>query len=247
MDDTGKRRPQPQLPPGESDESSPARTSFVDSYGLVLVLLVAYSFVTAIAGDSQYGRALVLVLLSATTWAALRASAAKRHISRLTLLLILLVPISGVVFGATADDRIEQLFTAALNAVLIIVAPIAIIRRLLRHPMVNAETFFGAVCVYLMIAMFFASAYSLSALIEGESFFAQDPPVVTSTDYLYFSLTTITTTGYGDLSARGQVGRLLAMTEAVLGQLYLITVVAMVVQNMGQSRRARLRPGGRGD
>jgi hypothetical protein len=46
---------------------------------------------------------------------------------------------------------------------------------------------------------------------------------------MYFSLTTITTTGFGDLTAASPFGRLLAMWEAVTGQVYLVTFVAMLV------------------
>jgi hypothetical protein len=51
----------------------------------------------------------------------------------------------------------------------------------------------------------------------------------------------LTTVGYGDLAARGDVGRMLAVTEALLGQLYLVTVVALLVSNVGI--RPRRRPG----
>ena len=63
-------------------------------------------------------------------------------------------------------------------------------------------------------------------------------------DYLYFSFTTITTTGYGDFTAAGGVGRMTAMLEAIFGQLYLITVVALVVQNLSQLRQERRRADG---
>jgi hypothetical protein len=56
-------------------------------------------------------------------------------------------------------------------------------------------------------------------------------------DYLYFSFVTITTTGYGDFSAATGFGRMTAVLEAIFGQLYLITVVALVVQNLGQQSR----------
>ena len=73
------------------------------------------------------------------------------------------------------------------------------------------------------------------------TFFAQiqPPDKASAVDYLYFSFTTITTVGYGDLTAQANVGRMLAVLEAILGQLYLITVVALVVQNLGQARRRR--------
>ncbi len=48
---------------------------------------------------------------------------------------------------------------------------------------------------------------------------------------------TITTTGYGDFTAADRLGRMTAVLEAIFGQLYLITVVALVVQNLGQQSR----------
>ena len=87
------------------------------------------------------------------------------------------------------------------------------------HPVISLNTFYGAVCVYLLIAMFFATIYGLIALITGEQFFAQltvapkDTPAI---DYLYFSFVTITTTGYGDFTAASSVGRMTAVLEADL-------------------------------
>jgi voltage-gated potassium channel Kch len=57
--------------------------------------------------------------------------------------------------------------------------------------------------------------------------------------YLYFSYITLTTVGYGDLTAGSSLGRMLAVIEALVGQLYLVTIVALVVGNIG---RQRVRP-----
>jgi voltage-gated potassium channel Kch len=56
---------------------------------------------------------------------------------------------------------------------------------------------------------------------------------------MYFSLTTITTVGYGDLTAQTHLGRLLANSEAVIGQVYLVTFVAMIVGLRAQAWRNR--------
>jgi hypothetical protein len=61
-------------------------------------------------------------------------------------------------------------------------------------------------------------------------------------DYLYFSYVTLTTVGYGDLTARGDAGRMLAVCEALLGQLYLVTVLALLVGNVGRPRPRRAGP-----
>ena len=46
----------------------------------------------------------------------------------------------------------------------------------------------------------------------------------------------MSTVGYGDLTARGDLGRMLAVTEALIGQLYLVTIVALLVGNLGRAR-----------
>jgi len=53
---------------------------------------------------------------------------------------------------------------------------------------------------------------------------------------MYYSFVTLTTVGYGDLTASTAIGRMLSVTEALVGQLYLVTVVAILVSNMGRSR-----------
>ncbi len=55
---------------------------------------------------------------------------------------------------------------------------------------------------------------------------------------MYFSFTVLTTTGFGDLTAATQVGRALAVVEMLVGQLYLVTVIGIVVANFAGRRRS---------
>jgi hypothetical protein len=205
----------------------------------VLVLIIVTYFVAATAGDHPYGRALMLLVLAATTWLALRTSQVKRRVSRPVLGLIIAAAVVGAAGSVLGSEETGRLIAASLTAILVTVAPVAIVRHVASHQVVNLNTFYGAICVYLLIAMFFATAFALLAAIGGVSFFAQDIGTAKTVDYLYFSLTTITTVGYGDLTAQGNVGRIMAVLEAVIGQLYLITVVALVVQNLGHARKDR--------
>jgi hypothetical protein len=213
---------------------------FADSFGLVLVLLIISYFVIAAAGDGDAGRIVSIVIFAATTWLALRAAQVERRILRVALALIPLATLLAIVLIVTGSEETASIVGRVLTILLVVVAPVAILKRLVEHPVISLNTFYGAVCVYLLIAMFFATAYGLIALIGGEQFFAQltvapkDTPAI---DYLYFSFVTITTTGYGDFSAATGIGRMTAVLEAIFGQLYLITVVALVVQNLGQRSR----------
>jgi Ion channel len=101
----------------------------------------------------------------------------------------------------------------------------------------------GAVVVYLSLAMIFAAAFSLVwELIPGT--FANLPTAPRSprefATMLYFSLTTLTTTGYGDIVPLNPFARALANLEAVVGQFYLaVTVARLVTLEFADWRRSR--------
>ena len=90
-------------------------------------------------------------------------------------------------------------------------------------------------CIYILLAMLWAFVYSTIGAFGSSPFFAQSANP-TSADYLYFSFITQTTTGYGDLTAAGNLGRTCAVFEALSGQIYLVTIVALLV--------SRVRPRG---
>ena len=94
---------------------------------------------------------------------------------------------------------------------------------------------FGVLCIYLLIGMLFSYAYALVGDAQSEPFFHSgiDPDL---SDYLYFSFATMTTVGYGDLAAATDLGRSVAITEALTGQIYLVTVVAVIVGSLSGRR-----------
>ena len=104
----------------------------------------------------------------------------------------------------------------------------AVVRRLLSHERVSRATLAGAIAAYLLIAIAFTYLFLYVDAVESGEFFAGkvDEP---STSFMYFSLVTLATLGYGDLSPVTDTGRLLAVGEAVLGQVYLVTFVALLV------------------
>jgi len=212
------------------------RRRFADSYGLVLLLLVISYFCDAALGDYTWGRVIVVFVLAAATWLALRASQVERRAMRIAQALIPVLCVVAVASLLIGQENVAHAVTGAISLVLVIVAPIAIGWHLARRMALSSETFLGAVCVYLLIAQLFATLFALTAVIAGQPFFVQTSHP-TAIDYIYFSFVTMTTVGFGDFTSALNVGRMLAMTEAVFGQLYLITVVSLVVQNLGTKRQ----------
>jgi Ion channel len=228
--------PQGEAPSGKVGGLFGPRRRFADSYGLVLLVLVASYFCDAALGDSPAGRVVVVLVLATATWLALRASQLQRRplrIAQAAIPVLCLVALGSLALGS---DNVAHAVTATITVILVVVAPVAILYHLTRRMELSVETFLGAVCVYLLIGQLFATLFALTAVLAGQPFFVQTshPGAI---DYIYFSFVTITTVGYGDFTSALNVGRMLAVLEAVFGQLYLITVVSLVVQNLGTRRQ----------
>jgi len=90
-----------------------------------------------------------------------------------------------------------------------------------------------AVCVYVLLGYCFASVFNLMGLISQTPFFA-GVPQATASSYLFFSFSTLTTVGYGNLVPAGNLGQTAAMMEALTGQIFLVLIVARLVSLWGQ-------------
>jgi hypothetical protein len=128
-----------------------------------------------------------------------------------------------------------------LGAVVSLMIPLALgggLLRLIRTKGVTAQVVAGALAIYLLIGLMFASAISVLTYLESSPFFAQGTDG-SAGDRVYYSFTVMTTTGFGDLTAAHAGGRALAALEMLVGQLYLVTVIGLLV---GSISRARTSP-----
>ncbi|HLH71166.1 MAG TPA: potassium channel family protein [Candidatus Dormibacteraeota bacterium] len=209
-----------------------------DRYGVLLLLIIASIICFGLLGDLRWGRPASLGLVAIVVLMALKASAVPSRWLQVTALVLAVLLILTVITVLGEGDRPSRLINQSILVVLLAIAPTAVALRVAQHRFVNLSTVAGTVCVYLLVGFLFASLYELVALAGSAPFFASQASA-DSVDYLYFSYATLTTVGYGDLTARGDLGRMLSVTEALMGQVYLVTVVALVVANIGRERRQR--------
>jgi hypothetical protein len=207
-----------------------------DRYLLALFLIVACIVAFAWVGDGRAGRLLTVTLQGVTLIVILRASQARPRTLRVVTVAVV-VALVAVAVSSTTNGTISHVAPLALGAGLALGAPIAIVRRLRDQPEIDFRTVAGALCIYLLAGLFFALLYGSVGAIDNPFFVQKD--VGTGVDYVYYSFVTLTTVGYGDLTARQDVGRMCSILEALFGQLYLVSVVALLVANMGRSRRPR--------
>jgi hypothetical protein len=150
--------------------------------------------------------------------------------------------VAGVILSAlialTQEARIAGGYLAITSLVLTAATIGAIARRVWQHVEISVVTVLGAVCVYVLVGLSFAFAYEVVGTFGSQPFFSAQE-IGTRSDYVYFSFITMATVGYGDLAAQGGVGRALAVTEGLLGQIYLVTAVAALVANLGRARTSR--------
>jgi hypothetical protein len=204
-------------------------------YGIVLLLLLV-TFVFMAAGPTGDWVPLVTAILQGTTLlVTLAASESGRGVVRVSVVLVVVAIVAGIAVLANGGHQARG-YSNILSVFLVGVGPVAIGMYLIRRRVIDVHTVLGAVCIYVFIGMFFAFIFSAIGELGDQAFFAQQPSA-TIADYLYFSFVTLTTVGYGDLSARGGLGRATAVLDALLGQIYLVTVLALLVSQLGRRGR----------
>jgi hypothetical protein len=195
-----------------------------------LLLLLTYVFLAA-SPPQAWARVLTVVLEGVTLLVTLVAARSGRVLFRIATVVVLFsigTALASVAVDTSADTT-GWFFL--LNVLLVAAAPVAIAVSLYRRNVVDVHTVMGAICVYLLIGMMYAFVYMSIGLISSEPFFAHSDTTRLPI-YLYFSFVTQTTVGYGDYTPSTDLGRALATSEALLGQLYLVTVIAVLVSRM---------------
>jgi hypothetical protein len=207
-------------------------------YGVLLVAIFTVFAVQGIATPAVWEQVVVVLLLAVTFLLALWIADAQPWVFRiawLALLAIVIFTISEAVAGKPDNGGVR-----VANALLVAVAPPAIglgvVRSLRAKQAVTVEAVLGVLCIYILIGMFFAALYGSIDQLGNGSFFTSGTPANVS-NCLYFSFTTLTTVGYGDLTASSNLGHTLSVWEALVGQIYLVTVVSVIVANLGRARR----------
>jgi hypothetical protein len=207
-----------------------------ERFGLVLCGLLLAFAIQGVAEPGPWEQVIVSTLLATTLLLSFWAAEARPVVMRTALVVgALMVAVSIV---AAATGHVDSAAARLANLLLVTLAPpalvVGIVRSLRSRQAVTVEAVFGVLCLYILLGMFFAFLYGAIGRFSGQ-FFAQEASTSVS-HCLYFSFTTLTTVGYGDLTAASNLGHTLSVTEALTGQIYLVTVVSVIVGNLRRPR-----------
>ena len=205
------------------------------SYGAVLLLVVATFVFIELAGDAPWTASALLMIQAATLVVALWTSgvAKPNAAENFGLLLGAIVVAIGLILWK--GDTLEGV-VGLLSAVITIITVAVIGLGVFDQGEINGQSVIGAITIYIILGFVFLFLYGVIGTLGKTPLFAQGTDG-TRAIRIYFSYITLATVGYGDYTPGTPIGRVAAVAEALTGQLYLVTVIAVLVSRMRPKRR----------
>ncbi|HTP21337.1 MAG TPA: potassium channel family protein [Solirubrobacteraceae bacterium] len=207
-------------------------------YGIVLLIVLVLLVFEVLTPETDLSRAVGIALAGgalSVSVATSRARAEVRRVRTVSVGALAALVVIGILVGAVSDTA-----TYVIGTMLIAAIPIALgggLLRLIRDEGVTVQAVAGALAVYLLVGLLFASAIAFVTKVESAPYFAQGSQI-NNGDIVYYSFTVMTTTGFGDYTAAHPIGHALAVLEMLIGQLYLVTVIGVLIGNfVGRTRR----------
>ncbi len=207
-----------------------------DDFGVALALILLTVTVFA-AAEGPIGQLVSVALSGGTLLFVLHTSGAHGQTFRAAAVLIGIAILFAAV-ATYAGSAVPVATAGSVGLLLAVVAPLVILRRIVLSPTITFRLVLGALAIYLLLGLAYAYLFPLVAALTNAPFFVQTSTPDAS-DYIYFSYTTLATIGYGDFTAATSVGRMAAVSEGLVGQLYLVSAVALLVGNIGRTLRPR--------
>jgi hypothetical protein len=212
-----------------------------NAFGLVLLLVLLTYVLFSLTDYRDWAAVATVLVAAASACIALRSAEARPRVVhwavRLAAVAVLLA-LANAVFGSSTCLAISAL----IQILLFVAAAGAVLRAVVTETEVGFRTILGAISVYLIFGLLFTFLYAAVDRLQGGAFFAGVPQLAQG-DYVFFSFTTLTTTGYGNLVPAAQPGKMFAGFEMLLGQIFLVTLIAGLVSlwRPGQVMRTRER------
>ena len=210
-----------------------------DAFGLVLLLVLTTYVLTSLLSNRGWSAVVLTLATSATSVVSLVSAHASERLVRVALwlsALTILLAAAAAISGAHTWLNLAS----AVQIILLTVAMGAVLQRVVTTGQVGSRTILGALSVYTVLGILFTFLYGTIERIQDTPFF-EGVPHPAGSDFLFFSYTTLTTTGYGNLVPGGQPGRMIAGLEMMIGQIFLVTLVAGLVAlwRPGEAMRRR--------
>ena len=153
---------------------------------------------------------------------------------KITVVSLMLILINILVYDV--NQSVYQYF---LKLLIIGITIIELFKEIIRTKIINAHIISGAISIYILIGVFWYLLYMFLIFIDPDSFlFNHHHTNKLSIDMLYFSFTTLTTLGYGDITPVSYTAKMWAMTEAMMGVLFLAVMISRLVSHFDSNKKS---------
>jgi hypothetical protein len=205
---------------------------------MLLTILATYVVVVAL-GDNRYAGAVRLAMLGVVLVMAMRLRRRTWGWARLAGVVVAAALVASIGASLAGADSVGVALSSCVVMVLVVTSIANIAQFLWPRPAADVQSVGGALSAYLLLALFFAATHQLLAAALGQPYLNGVNTELDGAAYLYFSVITLTTVGFGDITPGCDAARSVAMAEALVGQLYLVAVVGAVVGNVARRNRDR--------
>ena len=199
----------------------------------LLIFTLAYLFVVCALGDFSFGDLVADLMFSLIIVAGVVATFKQRWV-RFCAIILAVVGIALTWMERIRPDWSLTILSAVIGMIFLLLLFATLIIQVFRTGVVTAHRIRGAIVVYLLLGGMWSFSYFIVALTTPQAF--HWPEGLTPGDVqqiqqalTYFSFTTLTTTGFGDVTPAIPLTRTLAMFESLAGQLYLVITLARLV------------------
>ena len=206
-----------------------------DAYVAVTVMLLVLILVPiALSPDKDSSGIITAVIAGGAATLAMAASEAKRWAIRISWFAWVVVILGFLIPG---DQAVVSGVASLILGVLLIATPFVIVRRIGQHEIITGTTMWGAIAAYLALGIAFSFIFATIYSVNPEAF----KSVIDGGlgEFNYFSFVTMTTLGYGDITPVTDLARAVVVFQTVMGQIFLVVVVARVVSLLGTGRTMR--------
>ena len=133
------------------------------------------------------------------------------------------------------NQSVSQYF---LKILIVSITIVELFREIFKTKIIDSHIISSAISIYVLVGIFWYLLFMFLLMIDPDSFDIRNfNPEMVSIDMIYFSFTTLTTLGYGDIIPVSYTAKMWSITEAMIGVMFLAVMIGRVVSLFGSKKK----------
>jgi hypothetical protein len=133
------------------------------------------------------------------------------------------------------NQSVSQYF---LKILIVSITIVELFREIFKTKIIDSHIISSAISIYVLVGIFWYLLFMFLLMIDPDSFDIRNfNPEMVSIDMIYFSFTTLTTLGYGDITPLSYTAKMWSITEAMMGVMFLAIMISRVVSLFGSKKK----------